>query len=149
MQEMDDKVREFLENNPAAAMVSLRRDGTPHVARVAVGLVDGRLLSSGTRTRLRTSLLRRDPRCTLFVFENRTPNSPRWLGLETKVTILDDDAVPDLTLRMFRRLQNQPEDGDTITWYGQPRTIDEFRRLMVQDQRILYEFEIQRYYGMY
>ena len=146
---LDDKVRAFLEKNHPAAMVSLRRDGTPHVARVAIGLLDGRLLSSGTQTRLRTRYLRRDPRCTLFVFDSQTAGSPQWLGLETRVTIIEGPEVPDTTLRFFRALQGQPETSDTITWYGQPRTIDEFRKLMVEDQRILYEFDVERWYGMY
>jgi hypothetical protein len=119
------------------------------MARVAVGLVDGVLLSSGTRSRLRTGFLHRDPRCSVFVFDSQTAGSPRWLGLETRVTILDDAGVPDLSLKLFRMMQGQPENSDTITWYGQPRTLDEFRRLMIEDQRILYRFDIDRHYGMY
>src|SRR3989304_4526638 len=65
---MDDKARAFLETNRSAAMITLRRGGMPHVARVAVALVDGKIWSSGTQTRLRTKNLRRDPRSTLFVF---------------------------------------------------------------------------------
>ena len=149
MDMLDSKVTEFLEKNHPAAMVSLRPDGTPHVARVAIGLLEGRLLSSGTQTRLRTRFLRRDPRCTLFVFDSQTAGSPRWLGLETWVTILDGPDVPDISLRFFRALQGLSGESDTITWYGQPRTIDEFRKLMVEDQRILYEFDVQRWYGMY
>jgi PPOX class probable F420-dependent enzyme len=147
---LEEKVRAFLDVNHAAAMVSLRRDGTPHVARVAVGLYEGRLLSSGTQTRLRTRFLRRDPRCTLFVFDTQTPGSPRWLGLETRVTLIEEpEAVVETSLRFFRALQGQPPDSDTITWNGQPRTADEFRRLMIEDQRLLYEFEVERWYGMY
>ena len=66
-------------------MTTLRTDGTPHVARVGVALVDGKVWSSGTQTRLRTKHLRRDPRSTLFVFDAEF----RWLALESRVTILD------------------------------------------------------------
>ncbi len=38
----------FLEQNHAAAMITLRADGTPGAVRVGVGLVDGKLWSSGT-----------------------------------------------------------------------------------------------------
>jgi pyridoxamine 5'-phosphate oxidase-like protein len=147
---MDERVQQFLEKNHAAAMISLRPDGTPHVARVAVGLFEGRLLSSGTQTRLRTRFLRRDPRCTLFVFDTQTPSSPRWLGMETRVSMIEGPEVVDLSLRFFRALQGRPDDPSaTITWYGQERTVDEFRQLMVQDQRLLYEFHTERVYGMY
>jgi len=49
---MDERVRAFLERNHAAAMITLRKNGTPHVARVGVGLIDGELWSSGTQGRV-------------------------------------------------------------------------------------------------
>ena len=103
---MDDRVRAFLERNHAAAMVTLREDGTPHVARVGVGLVDGALLSSGTRGRLRTRHLRRDPRSTLMVFEGWT-----WLGLETVVTIHDGPDAPQRNLALYRAIAGEPDDN--------------------------------------
>ena len=82
------------------------------------------------------------------MYHSQTAGSPRWLGLETNVTILDDASVPDLTLRFFRMMQGQPAESDTITWFGQPRTVEEFRRLLIEEQRILYRFEIERHYGL-
>jgi PPOX class probable F420-dependent enzyme len=141
---MDDKVRAFLESNRAAAMVTLRTDGTPHVVRIGLALVDGKLWSSGTQTRLRTRHLRRDPRCTLFVFGE----GPGYLGLETTVTILDGSDVPDQSVKLFQTMQPNATPG-TLLWFGQPRTYDEFKRLMVEEQRLIYEFEIKRAYGLY
>ncbi len=92
---MDAGVEQFLERNHAAAMATLRPDGTPHVVRVGVGLVDGRLWSSGTQGRVRTRHLRRDPRSTLFVFDPYdSSNAWNRLGLETTVTILEGSAAP-------------------------------------------------------
>jgi PPOX class probable F420-dependent enzyme len=142
---MDDKVREFLEQNHTAAMITLRPDGTPHAVRVAVGLMDGKLLSSGTRSRARTKYLRRDPRCTLFVFEG---SGPRALTLETTVHLIEGPSVPELSLRYFRMLQPAAKPG-TIVWFGQERTEGEFSRLMVDEGRLLYEFEVQRTYGLF
>ena len=82
---LTDNDRAFLDAHHAAAMITLRADGTPHAVRVGVALVDGMLWSSGTHDRLRTGLLRRDPRCTLFVFDP----TRRYLTLETIVTILE------------------------------------------------------------
>ena len=79
--DLSDKQVAFLHKAHAAAMVTLRADGTPHAVRVGVALVDGRLWSSGTQDRTRTPRLRRDPRCTLFVFD---PGFA-WLALETRV----------------------------------------------------------------
>jgi PPOX class probable F420-dependent enzyme len=146
---MDEKVRAFLEQNRAAAMTTLRSDGTPHVARVAIGLLDGKILSSSTQTRVRTRNLRRDPRCTLFVFEG---TGPRWLGLETRVTFIEGAEVPDLTLRYFQDMQRSltpaPKPGNVI-WFGAERTPEEFLKIMVEEGRLLYEFEVTRAYGMY
>ena len=66
---MNERTRSFLEKHHSAAMTTLRADGTPHVARVGVALVAGKVWSSGTQTRVRTKHLRRDPRSTLFVFD--------------------------------------------------------------------------------
>src|SRR4051795_6341446 len=94
----------FLEKNRSAAMITVARDGTPKVARVGVALVDGKLWSSGTEERARTKRLRRDPRCTLFVFDA----SFAWLALETTVTILDGPDVTQLHVTLFRTMQDRP-----------------------------------------
>jgi len=141
---MDDKVRAFLESNRTAAMVTLRKDGTPHVVRVAVVLVDGKLWSSGTQGRIRTRHLRRDPRCTLFVFGE----GPGYLALDTTVALLESPDVPDQTIRLFQAMQPDSPQG-TLLWWGQPRTHEEFKQIMVEEQRLIYQFEVTRAYGLY
>lgn len=131
---MDDRVRRFLETNHGAVMVTLKKDGTPHVARIGVGLFEGKLWSSGTQTRVRTKHLRRDSRSTLFVFSD---DPWRWLGLETKVTILDGPDAPQLNLALYRELAGEPED------------VQEYLDAMVAEQRLIYEFAIERAYGQY
>ena len=87
---LSDRDREFLQGHHSAAMITVDAAGMAKAARVGVALVDGQLWSSGTADRVRTMRLRRDPRCTLFVFD---PGFT-WLALETRVTILDgDDAA--------------------------------------------------------
>jgi PPOX class probable F420-dependent enzyme len=131
---MDDRVRKFLDTNHGAVMVTLKRDGTPHVARIGVGLVDDKLWSSGTQTRLRTKHLRRDPRSTLFVFSD---DPYRWLALETVVTILDGPDAPQLNLKLYRALAGEPDD------------VQEYLDAMVKEQRLIYEFAIKKAYGQY
>lgn len=144
---MNADVKSFLEQNRSAAMVTLRADGTPHVARVGVALVDGKLWSSGTQSRLRTKHLRRNPRSTLFVFDPAW----RWLGLECVVTILDGPDAPELSLRLFRVMQDSmpPKTSGNLVWVGVEKSPDEFLRVMVEEQRLIYEFEVRRAYGMY
>jgi uncharacterized pyridoxamine 5'-phosphate oxidase family protein len=82
---MNDAALAFLDKNHSAAMTTLRAEGTPHSVRIGVAVVDGKIWSSGTQGRLRTKHLRRDPRSTLFVFDNAW----RWLTLECRVNMLD------------------------------------------------------------
>jgi PPOX class probable F420-dependent enzyme len=131
---VDERNSNFLQSNHSAIMVTLKKDGTPHVARVGVGLVDGRLQSSGTKTRVRTSHLRRDPRATLCVLSNDNPWA--WLGAECRVTIHDGPDAAERNLALYRVLAGEPED------------LDEYMQAMRDEQRLIYEFEILRTYGM-
>ena len=143
---MDERIQSFLESNHSAAMTTLRADGRPHVARVGVALVDGKIWSSGTKTRVRTKHLRRDPRSTLFVYDNEW----RWLGAECTVTILDGADAPQLHLRLFQVMQEgMPSEPGTINWFGRMLSQEDFLKTMVAEQRLIYEFNIVRAYGMY
>jgi PPOX class probable F420-dependent enzyme len=134
--------REFLSHNHSAAMITIAKDGTPRVARVGVDLVDGSVWSSGTADRVRTKRLRRDPRCTLYVYDR----AAAWLALEATVTILDGPEAPEQNLRLFRRMQGKP--NGPLTWFGRELDDDAFRRAMVDEQRVIYEFDVHRAYGM-
>lgn len=130
---MDDKVRRFLEKNHDAVMTTTKKDGQPHVARIGIGLVDGKLWSSGTQTRIRTKNLRRDPRSTLFVFGG---GRWEWMGLETTVTILDGPDAPQLNLELYRVQAGEPDDTE------------EYLQAMVAEKRLIYEFAVEKVYGM-
>jgi PPOX class probable F420-dependent enzyme len=133
---MDDRVREFLEKHHGAAQATLRKDGSPHMARIGVGLVDGKLWSSATETRLRTKHLRNDPRSSLLVINSKDPYN--WLGLDCRVTILDGPDAPKLNLTLYRVIAGRDPDD-----------LDEYLEAMVKEQRIIYEFGILRTYGQY
>jgi len=143
---MDEQIRTYLDKYHGAAMVTLRRDGTPHVVRVGVALIDGKIWSSGTQTRVRTKNLRRDPRSTLFVFDSEW----RWLTLECAVNILEGSDAPQLNLQFMQVMQQgMPTEPDRINWFGRMMTHEEFLKTMVEEQRLIYEFDIVRAYGMY
>jgi len=139
---LSEKDLEYLKANQSAAMITVGGDGRPKVARVAVTLVDGKLWSSGTANRARTKRLRRDPHCTLFVFDSGWS----WLTLETTVRLLDGPDAVDLSVRLFRTMQDRPS-GD-LTWFGKDYDEQRFRKLMVDEGRLVYEFDVERTYGM-
>lgn len=139
---LSDSQRSFLESNQSAAMITIGDDGAPRAVRVGVALVDGKLWSSGTQDRVRTARLRRDPRCTLFVFDTRWG----WLTLDTTVRILEGEDAPKMNLRLFQQMQNRPTGN--LNWFGRELSLEEFLHVMVEENRLIYEFEVIRGYGL-
>ena len=135
----------FLRGHRSAAMTTLRRNGTPHTVRIGVTLVDGKIWSSGTRDRVRTRHLRHDPRSSLFVFDGEW----RWLALECRVHILDGSDAPELNLRLFEEMQRGQAPAGRIAWFGTEHTSDEFLQIMRDERRLIYEFHVDRVYGVY
>jgi Pyridoxamine 5'-phosphate oxidase len=137
----------FLEANHSAAMIVVRRDGAAHAVRMATAVVDGRIWSSGTQDRLRTRLLRRDPRSTLFVFGS----GQGYLTLECGVTLIEGPDVPELSVRLFQTMQaamQPPPPPGHLMWFGKPLNLDDFRKTMVDERRLIYQFEVNRAYGL-
>lgn len=132
----------FLEKNHAAAMITPADDGFPRAVRVGIALVDGKLWSSGTQDRVRTERLRKNPNCTLFVFDATWS----FLTLETHVRLIEGPDVPALSVQLFRVMQNRPTGN--LSWFGGEMTPDDFKRAMVEEKRLIYEFDIRRAYGM-
>jgi hypothetical protein len=139
---LTDSQLEFIEHNPGAAMITIGADGMPKAVRVGVAVVDGRLWSSGTEGRIRTRRLRDDPRCTVIVFGD----DRRALTLETRVRIIDGPDSAEDSVRLFRTMQNRPE-GDLL-WYGDELDEAAFRQRMLDERRLIYEFEIEKAYGV-
>jgi PPOX class probable F420-dependent enzyme len=137
--------RDFLTQHRAAAMTTLRSDGSPHTVRVGCVLMGEVLWSSGTRERLRTRNLRRDPRGNLFVFDSRGG----FVTVEARVRLLEGDDVPELSQRMFRAMQNledAPADAP-LAFGGRTMAPEEFREFIIENHRLIYEFEPVRVYG--
>jgi hypothetical protein len=124
-------------------MITVGADGFAKPARVGVGVVDGQLWSSGTADRVRTKRLRKDPRATLFVYDGA---GFAWLGLDCVVTILDGPDAPQLNLRMMRVVQGRPTGP--LSWFDGDLEEAEFLERMVAEHRLVYEFEVQRSYGL-
>jgi hypothetical protein len=140
---LSEKELEFLRDHHSAAMITVAHDGIAKAARVGIAVVDGQLWSSGTRDRVRTRRLRRDPRCTVLVFD---PGFA-WLTLETTVTLLDGPEAPELNLRLMRQMQGRPEGP--VSWFGGDLDEDAFLKLMAEEGRLIYQFEVHRAYGMH
>ena len=125
----------------SAAMITIGEGGWPKPVRVGIALVDGKLWSSGTQDRVRTRRLRRDPRCTLFVFDQAF----RWLAVEATVTILEGPEAAAQNLQLFRVMQDRP--GGPLSWFGGELDEGAFLQAMADEHRLIYEFDVHRSYG--
>jgi Pyridoxamine 5'-phosphate oxidase len=134
--------RAFIDVSPSAAMITVGGDGYAKAVRVGVALVDGLLWSSGTADRLRTWRLRQDPKCTLFVFGT----GHQALTLETTVTIIEGGEAVPRSVELFRVMQGRP-DGPLV-WYGEELDEEMFRRKMLDQKRLIYQFEVIKAYGV-
>ncbi len=128
-------------------MITLRRDGSAHAVRVGVALVDGKVWSSRTADHVRTHHVRRDPRSTLIVFGS----GREALTIDATVKILEGPDVPELSWRLFSVMQRAvtpaPPPGH-LMWYGKQKTREEFLRAMIDERRLIYEFDVIREYGL-
>jgi len=140
--ELNDQHRAFLNQARAAAMITLRANGSPAAVRCGVALVDGKLWSSGTQDRIRTRHVRRDPRATVFVFE---AGGLGYMSIDAHVTILEGPDVAEQSVRLFRVMQNRPTGP--LSWFGGEKSEEEFLRTMIDEKRLIYEFEPVRVYG--
>lgn len=145
---LSDEDARFVQQHPSAAMITVTAGGAAKVARIGAAVVEGKLWSSGTQSRVRTRRLRRDPRCTLFFFE---PGFS-WLAAETTVRILEGPDAPALNVHLFRVMQNRPTGP--LGWFDPAASTqleleeDQFLQRMVEEERLIYEFDVQRTYGL-
>ncbi len=145
----DAQGAQFAARNPDAAMITLRADGTAHMARIELAVLDGEVWATGSPALVRTKNLRRDPRCSLFVFGPH----PHWLGLETYATIHDGPDAPSLLVRLLRARHGDVTPPGTVLAHddrlGRDRPWPEADYLEhAREQGLLaYGFSIRRSYG--
>lgn len=131
---LDEQAIKFLQNVHTGAIVTVRPNGSAHVARVTVGLVAGKVWSTGTQNRVRTKHVRTNPRATYFVFDQR---GRRWIAIEGRITLHEGPDAPKKCLEFQRAVGRPPDD------------VDAYLREMVEVQRIVFEMDVERVYGAY
>jgi hypothetical protein len=148
---VDERIAQFVKKHPDAAMATNRPDGSTHVARIELAVVNGRIWSSGSDSLVRTKNLRRDPRCTLFVFGPH----PDWVGLETVVDLVDGPESPRFHLELMRERHKDVAPVGMVMGHddeiGGDRLYreDEYIDHITSENRLIYDFQIRRAYGNY
>lgn len=124
-------------DHPIGVLVTLKHDGRPQLSNVMYHVDDGVIRISVTSGRAKTANLRRDPRASLYVGRQ---DGWAYLVIEadaelTGVATAPDDAVVEELVQLYRSLQGEHPD-----W-------DEYRRSMVDDERLVARLRPTRAYG--
>lgn len=132
------KAIEWLGQRRIGVLATIKRDGRPQLSNVTYGLVDEVVEVSLTDSRAKTRNLRRDPRVSLHVTNDRFRP---YLVAEGMAELSDvarerDDDVVEALIRSYRNIAGEHPD-----W-------DEYRDAMVADRRLLLRFRIDRVYGI-
>jgi PPOX class probable F420-dependent enzyme len=123
-----------------AALVTIKRDGRPQLSNIVYWRdpADGLIRISITDTRAKTRNLRRDPRANLYL---TNADKTAYVVVEgtvelSPVTLAPDDETAEELVDLYRRIAGEHPD-----W-------DEYRTVMVAEQRLVARFTVQRTYGL-
>lgn len=130
---------DYVRQRRQGVLVTLKRDGRPQLSNIVYVVTDdGTVRISVTADRAKTRNLERDPRASLHVAAD---DFWSYCVLEGDVTMMPvaaepNDATADALVEYYRTLQGEHPD-----W-------DDYRRSMVDDQRLLLTLTPTHAYGM-
>jgi PPOX class probable F420-dependent enzyme len=120
-------------------LITIKSDGRPQSSNIGYAYAEatGRVSISTTAKTVKVANLRRDPRANLHVM---APDGWNWVAAEATAVLSPiaqerDDATVEELVAIYRAVAGEHPD-----W-------DDFRRAMVEDQRLVVRLELQRTYG--
>ena len=121
---------DFMRTNHRAVLHTFRRDGSPQLSPVAVG-VDGesRALISSRETAVKTKNLARDPRAALCVLNDGFYGN--WCFVSGACEIVHLPEAMDLLVAYYRELAGEHPD-----W-------DDYRAAMEREQRVMLRISVE------
>jgi PPOX class probable F420-dependent enzyme len=126
-----DEARAFLTDHHNAVLATFRRDGRPQLSVVGATVdAQGRVIISTRQTAIKTKNLRRDPRVSVIVMSSGFYGD--WAQVEGTAEIVEQPEAIELLVDYYRRMA-----GEHDNW-------DEYRAAMVEEQRVLVRFDIER-----
>ena len=126
-----DEARAFLREHHNAVLATFRRDGRPQMSPVGATVDEqGRVIVSTRAPAMKTRNLRRDPRVSLIVLNRGFYGD--WVQVEGTAEIVEQPEAIELLVDYYRRMAGEHDD-----WH-------DYRAAMVEEQRVLVRFEIER-----
>jgi PPOX class probable F420-dependent enzyme len=126
-----DAARVFVRNNHRAVFTTRRANGDPQLSPVVCGVdADGRVAVSTRETALKVKNIRRDPRVSLCVLNDRFFGD--WIQVDGIAEVVSLPEAMDLLVDYYRSLAGEHPD-----W-------DEYRGAMERERRVLVRVELQR-----
>jgi PPOX class probable F420-dependent enzyme len=130
---------ELLTSTHLGVLITLKRDGRPQSSNIGYAYdAESEIVRiSSTAVTAKVKNMQRDPRANLHVMR---PDGWAWMVAEASVVLTPvakerDDATVEELIDLFRAVQGEHSD-----W-------DDFRRAMVEDQRLVVRLELIRTYG--
>jgi PPOX class probable F420-dependent enzyme len=115
---------EFARKNPRAVLATMKRDGTPQMTPVLVGVdSDNRLVVSTRETAMKTANVHRDPRVWLCLLNDRFFGG--WAQVSGDVEVVSLPEAMEPLVEYYRSISGEHPD-----W-------DDYRAAMEQQRRCL------------
>ena len=126
-----DAARDFVRNNHRAVFTTRRANGDPQLSPVVCTVdIGGRVAVSTRETALKVKNIRRDPRVSLCVLNDRFFGD--WIQVDGIAEVVSLPEAMDLLVEYYRSLAGEHPD-----W-------DEYRGAMERERRVLVRVELQR-----
>jgi PPOX class probable F420-dependent enzyme len=126
-----DDARQFIASNHRAVLATIRRDGSPQLSPVTVGVDSGgAIVVSSRETAIKTKNVRRDPRAWICVMNDGFFG--QFVQVEGSVTVIELPEAMDGLIEYYRSISGEHPD-----W-------DEYRAAMTNEQRVLLRMELTR-----
>jgi PPOX class probable F420-dependent enzyme len=126
-----NEAREFVRDNHNAVLSTRRRDGSPQLSPITIG-VDGagRVVVSTRETAVKVKNLRRDPSVSLLVLSDGFYG--KWVQIDGTAEVVALPEAMELLVDYYRSLRGEHPD-----W-------DDYRASMERDRRVVVRITIDR-----
>jgi PPOX class probable F420-dependent enzyme len=126
-----DRAREFLRHNHRAVFHTRRKDGSPQLSPVSCTIDEqGHAVVSTSETSAKARNARRDPRVSLCAFEEGFFGD--WVQVDGTAEVISLPEAMDALVAYYRSIGGEHPD-----W-------EEYRRAMVDEQRVIIAVTIER-----